>query len=176
MMKWPALIFACLVSAGCATRIASVDQRMLMPDTAARYVMDERQVFVWPAPLRNPPPGFPPGDTRDSLAPTTLCAGIVVSDAGVVEQVTPLHDHEDCAPSNAAPADLQAAVLEQLRTWRFEPAAICTFADAASATSSTGCDGGDVEVERVAVSLAYAFTFEMREGEGQVASGRVAGK
>ena len=71
-------------------------------------------------------------------------------------------------------ANLQQAVESRLRQWRFEPAAICTFRDAQAASDANGvCMDGDAERKPVAVRLAYAFTFEVRNGKQRVSGNRV---
>ena len=51
------VVLACLALAGvlaaCATRTAAVDQRLILPEGAARYEMESNQAFVFPVPQGN---------------------------------------------------------------------------------------------------------------------------
>jgi len=171
------LALATLAATNCATRSASIDQRMILPDSGDRYAMEDRQLFLMPMSLGNEPPEFPAALQLNDLAPTTVCAEITISDAGRVEHVAPLHETGDCGTGvQQQVAGLQQVVESRLRQWRFEPAAICTFRDAQAAVDANGvCRDGDAERKPVAVRLAYAFTFEVRNGKRRVSGNRVDG-
>lgn len=177
MTRRVAIIALIAVVAGCATRSASVDQRLILPQSGDRYAMEDRQLFLMPMLLGNESPEFPSSLQLHDLPPTTVCAEVTISDTGVVERVTPLRDAEGCG-DGAAPlvADLERSVEARLLQWRYEPAAICTFRDAQAMEEADGlCLEQQAERKPVAVRLAYAFTFEVREGKGRVARNRVAG-
>ncbi|WP_045737213.1 hypothetical protein [Xanthomonas sp. MUS 060] len=185
------LLTLCLV--GCAShvprapvqpsqRLASVEQQMLdsrVPAAAGaaqvlRYQMQSQQVFRMPQPLRTPTPQLPADSPRRSLAPTMLCVRVILSAQGAVERSEPLNDRPECsAGAQAEMADLQQAVREAVAAWRFVPAAICTYADPAQQPAVEGrCDDA-ASVKEVPVTLAYAFTFAVREGKATVRSGRM---
>lgn len=162
----------CLLAA-CATRTAAVDQRLILPEGAARYEMDANQAFVFPVPQGNAAPEFPDGFARHDLAPTTLCVRFVVDADGTLRDVA-LLEEAGCIGATAQPL-LAVAVLESVSAWRFDPAMFCNYPDAATRNrdwNGVGCAGAVVETRPVAVTLAYAFTFEVRNGRRQVGAAR----
>ena len=177
MLRRVALIVLFVCAGGCAARSARIDQRLILPQSGDRYSMDDRQLFLMPMSLGNEPPEFPQSLQLHDLPPTTVCAEVTISDTGVVERVTLLRDAEGCG-DGAAPlvADLERSVEARLLQWRYEPAAICTFRDAQAMEEADGlCLEKQAKRKPVAVRLAYAFTFEVREGKGRVTRKRVAG-
>ncbi|NYF20578.1 hypothetical protein HDC36_002039 [Xanthomonas sp. JAI131] len=186
------LASACLCLASCASqpqreqtqRLDSVDQRLLAPrgdgapgGAITAYTMQPQQVFRMPQPLDAPTPQLPADSPRRTLAPTTVCVRVILSAQGAVQRSEPLRDREECrAGALADNADLLQAVQQEVARWRFVPAAICTYADPAQRPAMEGrCDDA-VSVEEVPVTLAYAFTFEVREGKASVQAGRVGGR
>ncbi|MBN6152306.1 hypothetical protein JR065_18355 [Xanthomonas sp. AmX2] len=183
---------ACLWLAGCAgqpviepaQRVDSVDQRLLAPRAdagagaaAASYRMQPQQVFRMPQPVDSATPQLPADSPRRTLAPTTVCVRVIVTAQGEVARSEALNDRPECG-AGAAPeyADLLRAVHDAIAHWRFVPAAICTYAGPAQRPAQGGrCDDAQ-SVEAVPVTLSYAFTFEVREGEATVRSGRVGGR
>ncbi|CTP87870.1 hypothetical protein A6R71_16150 [Xanthomonas translucens pv. arrhenatheri] len=178
----------CLCLASCASqpqreqtqRLDSVDQRLLAPGgdgAISAYAMQPQQVFRMPQPLDAATPQLPADSPRRTLAPTTVCVRVVLSAQGTVQRSEPLHDREECGAGVLADnADLLQAVQQEVARWRFVPAAICTYADPAQRPAVEGrCDDA-VSVEEVPVTLAYAFTFEVREGKASVQAGRVGGR
>ena len=172
-----ALFLACLLCfAGCATqRAASVDQRMLTPDSADRYSVDENQVFLMPLSLGNEAPVFPVELEHAALAPTTVCMDVVISDSGNVTQALPLQGRDDCGAGDAAAIPvLQRAVQSALAQWRFEPATICTFPDVEAARRANGtCPESEAQRRALPVRLAYAFTFEIVDGKRNIRSSEI---
>jgi len=163
--------------AGCATRSAGVEQRMILPVGAQQHEMADHQAFVFPGPDGNQPPAFPEGYAPSELAPTTLCASLVVDRDGSVRDVA-LLDGPECSNAAQAP-ELAAAVTDALSGWRFYPALFCTYPDAATRErdwTPSACTGAATQVEAVAVTLAYAFTFEVRQGRRQVLASRKDGR
>ncbi len=155
------------------TRIDSVERRLIMPEGSARYEMAAHQAFAYPAPRDNPSPVFPADYPVRELAPTTLCVSFVVDERGEPTQVSPLVQ-EGCAPAEQF-ALLRDAMLAAVSGWRFEPAMFCDYPDAATRDrdwNGHGCAGTTVEARVVPVSLAYAFTFSLRNGKGEVAAAK----
>jgi len=69
-MRFAPLLACLLCFAGCATqRAASVDQKMLIPESSDRYSVEENQLFLMPLPLSNDAPVFPAELERAALAP-----------------------------------------------------------------------------------------------------------
>ena len=173
-------VAACVVLLGataCATRTAGVEQRLILPEGGKRYEMADNQAFVYPMPQGNLPPVFPEGLGERDLPPTTLCAKFVVDPAGAVRDVAALHE-PGCGDPATQPL-LGKAVLEAVSAWRFEPAMFCTYPDAATRDrdwNGNGCAGAAAEARLVAVTLAYAFTFEVRNGKRKVGAARVGSR
>lgn len=170
-------LLACLLCfAGCATqRAASVDQRMLIPESADRYSVEDNQVFLMPLSLGNDPPSFPTELERAALVPTTVCMDVVISETGSVTQAHPLQGMDNCGVGDTAVIPiLQRAVQSALVQWRFEPATLCTFPDAGAARRANGiCLESEAQRQALPVRLAYAFTFEIVDGKRNIRSSKV---
>lgn len=165
------------------TRNANVDQRMLAPEGGAggparieRYTLAPTEVFRMPQPQDAGNPELPADSPRQTLAPTTVCARVIVDAQGGVQRVEPLADRDDCAAgTDAASADLVQAMVSKVRQWRFEPAAICHFAADLPPADPQSCEGAQ-SIEPVPVTLLYAFTFEVEQGRVRVESGGMRGR
>lgn len=171
------LLLALTLGCGsCASHIASVDQRMILPQSDNRYELDPRQAFIYPSPLENASPAFPESFNRSDLPPTVVCARLSISEQGAVNDAAALQQEGECGShATEVGRQLEQAVLTTLRQWRFEPASICTYPDLASKErdkNETGCNGEGVTATRVAVSLGYAFTFQIANGKRKVHAAR----
>jgi len=163
----------CVAIAGCATGTSHVGQRLILPDGAARYEMQPHQAFAFPQ-LDNPPPSLPADDALRDLPPTTICVGFAIDEEGRVGRPMPLAQ-DGCLDPQQAPV-LRDAALQAVAQWRYRPAMLCEYADAAARDrdwTGNGCAGDAVRASAVPVSLAYAFTFEARRGRVEVRSGRL---
>jgi len=173
---------ACLLLAiglgGCAStphgtpRNTGVGQQMIEPAGATRREMASHQAFVMPRPLANPAPAFPDDYRPAGELSATLCAAVVVAEDGAVRGITPI-DAPGCVAPEAAPAPLEASVRSAVSAWRFSPAMLCTYPDAATRDrdwNGHGCAGQVEQARHVAVTLAWAFTFSLRDGQPQVTS------
>ncbi len=188
------IVAAALLVSSCASRPAAgpqdllirnanVDQRMLMPQAGAvisgkieRYTLAPTEVFRMPQPREAGNPQLPTDSPRQRLAPTTVCAQVIVDAQGGVQRAEALDDREDCAAGrDAANADLVQAMLSTVRQWRFTPAAICHFAADKPPASNDSCEGAQT-VEPVPVTLLYAFTFEVEQGRVHVETGGMRGR
>jgi hypothetical protein len=170
-MRLAGSVLAIALASGCAHRIDSVDQRLLLPASAARYEMAAHQAFVYPLPRDNAAPVFPMDNMPRELAPVTVCVAFVVDGEGRTTELSPLQQ-PGCGDPAAEPA-LRDASLAAVATWRFEPAMFCDYPDAATRDrdwNGQGCAGAVDHARVVPVSLAYAFTFEIREGRQRVAA------
>lgn len=160
-----------LLLCGCAARIDSVDRRLILPEGASRYEMAPNQAFAYPVPLRNATPVFPDNYPVRELAPATLCVSFVVDAQGRPTGIAALAQ-EGCADPRQFTA-LSDAAVSAVSGWRFEPAMFCDYPDAATRDrdwNGHGCAGEVTEKRVVSVSLAYAFTFEIRSGKRNVGS------
>lgn len=175
----PALAAACLLAACASTggpvapdHSTGVGQRMIQPEGSARYDMSSHQAFVMPLPEANPAPVFPAGYPLQDLSSTTVCTSLVVGADGGVRDVTPL-DAPGCQAPGQVPEAFGEAVRAAVSGWRFSPAMFCTYPDAATRDrdwTGQGCAGAVTTAEAVPVTLAWAFTFEVRHGQGHVSS------
>ncbi len=159
-----------VVAAGCATRSASIDHRMLLPQAGARHAVESTQFFVMPVPLAAPEPAFPEAAEGAGAIDVTVCAEIWLSEDGDVSRVVPFDATPECAQTSTGQAMAYAqAVVDAMRGWEFTPAMICEFPPELLAKRDAGdCTGPDVAVRRVPVRLDYAFSFSSREGRRRV--------
>lgn len=175
-LRHATLALAVVGLAGCATpsattRIDRVERRLILPEGSSRYEMAAHQAFAYPEPQANASPVFPADYPARELAPTTLCVSFVVDERGEPVQITALAQ-DGCASAEQF-ALLRDAMLAAVNHWRFEPAMFCDYPDAATRDrdwNGQGCAGAKVEARVVPVSLAYAFTFSLRNGKGEVAA------
>jgi len=161
-------------TAGCATRSALVDHRMLLPDAGPRHALAANELFVMPLTLAAPEPAFPAGADALATADVVACAEIWLSADGDVTGVAPLTAAPGCeAGADPGRAAYAQSVAEAVRQWTFTPAMICDFPPQALDKRERGdCTGPDVTVRRVPVRLGYAFTFSIRDGRRGVGVAR----
>lgn len=160
-----------LLLCGCAARIDSVERRLILPEGASRYEMAPNQAFAYPVPLHNATPAFPAHYAVRELTPTTLCVSFVVDVQGQPADVAALAQ-EGCSDPMQFD-ELSEAAISAVSGWRFEPAMFCDYPDAATRDrdwNGHGCAGEVTGKRAVPVSLAYAFTFEIRHGKPNVGS------
>ena len=159
-----------IAAAGCATRSANIDHRMLLPQAGARHAVESTQFFVMPVSLAAPEPAFPVPAEDAGAIDVTVCAEIWLSEDGDVSRVMPFDATPECAQTGTAPARAYAqAVVEAMRGWEFTPAMICEFPPQLLARRDAGdCTGPEVTVRRVPVRLDYAFSFSSRQGRRRV--------
>jgi len=181
------MVLPALLLAGCATSpmveeaepVSSIGQRLLAPESAGGqagqvqpYELSGREVFRMPEPLHAPLPELPATASRQTLPPVTVCLNVVVDARGQVQRGFPLLAHSQCGAGNdARNAMLLQAAADAVRGWRFRPAAICRFAPGIVPVTAGDCTGA-AQVEEVPVTLPYAFTFEVVQGQAQVRVGR----
>ncbi|MDN5782251.1 MAG: hypothetical protein L0H23_09585 [Luteimonas sp.] len=163
-----------VVVAGCVTRSASVDHRMLLPEAGARHELAPTQLFVMPVTLAAPEPIFPVVVDAREPVDIVVCAEIWLSEDGDVARVAPFDGTPDCAAGMQSRAQPYAqSVADALRRWEFTPAMICDFPPQSIDKRERGdCTGPEVAVRRVPVRLDYAFTFSSRNGRKQVGVAR----
>ncbi|MGB3394343.1 MAG: hypothetical protein WA956_11095 [Stenotrophomonas sp.] len=177
------MVLPVLLLAGCATSpvaeeakpVSSIGQRLLVPESGGGqpgqvqpYELSGREVFRMPEPLHAPLPELPALASRQSLPPVTVCLNVIVDAHGQVQRGFPLLTHSQCGAGNdAGNAALLQAAIDAVRNWRFRPAAICRFAPGVLPAAAEDCAGAG-QVEEVPVTLPYAFTFEVVQGQAQV--------
>lgn len=160
--------------AGCATRSATVDHRMLLPEIGDRHALAPEQFFVIPVALASPEPTFPAAAGVGAPADVVVCAEVWLSANGDITKVAPFDATPECVRGGAPEArDYAQAVADALRRWEFTPAMICEFPPQSLGKRARGdCRGPEVMVRRVPVRLNYAFTFSSREGKRLVGIAR----
>lgn len=179
MKRVPLLMMAALL-AGCATqepltrvdtRNESVGHRRLQPGAAGGggqiqpYTLADSEGYRMPQLHTAPDPVVGEGDPRTSLPPTTVCLQVVVDAQGSVERSTPLSDRPECAAGAAGEnAPLLEAAQQAVAMWKYSSAAVCHFAAGTVPADRGDCRGAE-RIEPVAVTLQYAFTFEIVKGQ-----------
>ena len=132
------------------------------------YTLKPGEGYRMPQLYAAPDPVLGERDPRRELPPTTVCLQVVVSADGAVERSAPLSDRSECvaggAPENRV---LVEAAQDAVAMWRYSPAAVCHFAAGHTPADSSDCRDAE-RVEPVAVSLFYAFTFEIVHGQHTV--------
>lgn len=132
------------------------------------YTLKPGEGYRMPQLYAAPDPVLGERDPRRELPPTTVCLQVVVSADGAVERSAPLSDRSECvaggAPENRV---LVEAAQDAVAMWRYSPAAVCHFAAGHAPADSSDCREAK-RVEPVAVSLFYAFTFEIVHGQHTV--------
>ena len=179
MKRAPLLMMAALL-AGCATqgRLATVDtssenvgHQRLRPQTGdgdgqvQAYSLGASEGYRMPQLYAAPDPEVGDRDPRAELAPTTICLQVVVDADGGVERSLPLTDRAECT-AGAAPenAPLLQAAQDAVAMWKYSSAAVCHFAPGKVPADRGDCRGAE-RIEPVAVTLQYAFTFEIVKGQ-----------
>ena len=179
-MKSAALIMAAALLVGCASqdRLTTVDTRSenvghqrLQPQAGSGggqsqvYSLGATEGYRMPQLYAAPDPEVGDRDPRAELAPTTICLQVVVDANGAVERSLPLTDRPECAAGAAGEnAPLLQAAQEAVAMWKYSSAAVCHFAAGKVPADRGDCRGAE-RVEPVAVTLQYAFTFEIVKGQ-----------
>lgn len=182
MKRAPLLMMAVLL-AGCATqdRLTTADTRSenvghqrLRPDAGGGtgqiqpYALAASEGYRMPQLHTAPDPVVGERDPRTSLPPTTVCLQVVVDAQGSVERSIPLTDRSECSAGEAPEnAPLLQAAQEAVAMWKYSSAAVCHFAPGKVPADRGDCRSAE-RVEPVAVTLQYAFTFEVVKGRQTV--------
>lgn len=179
---WSSALLCITVLAGCATSspVATApetarDGRVGAEDIThadlaqPRLVLASNEAFheALPEPS-NALPAYPPALLAQQLPPRSVCLHVAVGEDGRVLFARPLRDRPGCERLPEPAFD--AAAIEAVNGWRFDPAFKCVFADEATKRrDGPGC--ADTLAVRQAVSLAYRFEFRQEDGRGTVEIG-----
>ncbi len=142
---------------------------------SGRLVLAQNETFFLPLPAaRNALPGYPTSLLAQRLAPQVVCVEIGIGAQGEVMTALPIAATAQCPvedPGLQAAADPRFldAARGAVLGWRFDAAFRCEYPNDA-ARMRQDCSGGRETPQ--AVSLAYRFIFEQRDGRGSV---RVSG-
>lgn len=153
------------------TRSENVGHQRLQPQAGGgsgqvqAYALGASEGYRMPQLYAAPDPQVGDRDPRVELAPTTICLQVVVDANGHVERSLPLTDRQECAAGAAREnAPLLQAAQEAVAMWKYSSAAVCHFAAGKAPADRGDCRGAE-RVEPVAVTLQYAFTFEIVKGQ-----------
>ncbi|MEG2804718.1 hypothetical protein [Stenotrophomonas sp.] len=179
-MRQALTLLAAVLVAGCAghptqttvdTRSENVALQRLHADGGGgsgqvqAYTLQPREGYRMPQLYAAPDPVVGASDPRRELAPTVVCLQVVVTAEGRVERSVALTDRPECSAGAAAEnAPLLRAAQAAVAQWRYTPAAVCRYAVGQVPDASGDCRGAE-QVQPVAVSLLYAFTFEIVHGQ-----------
>lgn len=134
-----------------------------------RVVLASHESFLMPVgDLANQTPIYPAARLADRLPRREVCLRLAVAEDGSVFALDDVTGADGCKVQGGVEADFVDSAMHAARTWRFEPAVRCVFANAEekAAATNTGCAGAR-EIPQ-AVSLHYRFVFEQDEGRGAV--------
>ena len=182
---WIATLFAgsgaVLLIAGCATStpepafasirsgdVGAIDitRRAAFP---ARVELARNETFQMPLAERgNALPLYPEALLAERLPAQHVCLRVSVDTDGSVMSSAPMVAVPDCPSPGVVDPLFFAAAEVTVTGWRFDPAARCTF-EGGKPADADGCIGASKVPQ--AVSLAYRFVFEQKEGRGMVRIG-----
>jgi hypothetical protein len=134
-----------------------------------RVALESHESFLMPiGDLSNRTPIYPAARLADRLPRREVCLRLSVAEDGSVFALDDVTGLPGCEVQGGVEADFVDSAMHAARTWRFEPAVRCVFANAEekAAATNTGCAGAR-EIPQ-AVSLHYRFVFEQDEGRGAV--------
>ena len=133
---------------------------------AARMQIADTETFFMPlASHDNVLPAYPAALLAQRLPPQSACLRVSIDGAGAVMDTAPVEQPPDCPGTGAADARFFAAAAAAARQWLFDPAVRCEYPNP-QAQQARDCTGGRETPQ--AVSLAYRFVFEQRDGRGSV--------
>lgn len=113
-------------------------------------------------------PRYPEALLARRLPPQAVCLNVAIDASGAVSGSSPLTQPPRCAGPDAIDPAFYEAAAQAVRQWRFDPAFRCVY-PGTKPVGEQGCVTGR-EVPQ-AISLAYLFVFEQRDGRGVVRLG-----
>lgn len=148
-----------------AVGVRSIDKLLTAPE---RMQLGDNETFQMPLAERdNAAPAYPRELLAQRLAPQTVCLNVAIGADGRVSGSRPVGVEQGCPASTAADAQFVQAAQAAVLRWRFDPAFRCVYPGAKP--QEEGCVTG--REEAVAVSLAFSFVFEQKDGKGTVRVG-----
>lgn len=149
-----------------AVGVRSMDKQRI---GAQRMQLAANETFQMPlAEAGNAVPEYPQALLAQRLPPQTVCLSVAIGADGAVAGSRALDAGEGCPAQAPADPALVAAARAAVARWRFDPAFRCVY-PGAKPVDEQGCVSG--REEAVAVSVAYSFVFEQRDGRGSVRVG-----
>jgi len=149
-----------------AVAMRSIDKQLLGAD---RLPLAANETFQMPlAEPGNAAPAYPEDLLAQRLAPQTVCLNLAIGADGAVAGSRAVERADGCPTPDTVDPRFFAAAQAAVAQWRFDPAFRCVYPGAKPAEEQ-GCVSG--REEAVAVSLAFRFVFEQRDGRGLVRIG-----
>ncbi len=149
-----------------AVGVRSIDKLLVASD---RMQLADNETFQLPlAEAGNAVPVYPPDLLAQRLPPQTVCLSLAIGADGAVFDSRPVGVAEGCPADAAADPRLVEAARAAVSRWRFDPAFRCVY-PGPKPVDEQGCVTG--REQAVAVSMAYSFVFEQRDGRGRVRIG-----
>ncbi len=141
------------------TRFAPADARIVLAENESFLVAIDDDA--------NAPPTYPDALLSRRLPPRTVCMSVGIGEDGGVMSSAPISQPPECPGGDAVEPEFFAAAAQAIKAWRYDPALRCVFPNQkAKADANANCSGGQ-EIPQ-AVSLAYRFVFEQKDGRGTV--------
>lgn len=148
-----------------AVGVRSIDKLLTAPE---RMQLADNETFQMPLAERdNAAPVYPQSLLAQRLAPQTVCLNVAIGADGRVSGSRQVVVEEGCPASTAAAEPFVEAARAAVSQWRFDPAFRCVYPGAKP--QEEGCVTG--REEALAVSLAFSFVFEQKDGKGTVRVG-----
>lgn len=137
---------------------------------SGRLVLADNETFFLPLPaLDNALPAYPQPLLAQRLPPQVVCVKVGVGTQGEIMTAAPIASTacpvDDPGMQPAADRRFFDAARDAVLRWRFDAAFRCEYPNDA-ARIRQDCSGGREAAQ--AVSLAYRFVFEQRDGRGSV--------
>ena len=174
-LRWMATAVIVVVLAGCrsapvaeAPAVGSVDVSLVTPPAgASRLQLDSSEAFVFPN-LIEPVamPAYPPDLLPLRLAPVELCVEVTISADGLVSAARRRVDEACPDGSGTHDARFDAALLDAVGQWTYDPALVCRTPD--RRPSKDACAEPDAVETPTALRLSYAFRFSQQDGRPSV--------
>jgi hypothetical protein len=143
-------------------RTGHVGAQIVETEGAERYRVDPGSFYDYPVPApSNPMPAYPPDLLAAQLPPVRIRVRVIVSEAGLVSQVTPID------PSDAVHPRFIAAVQDAVLRWRYMP---LVKVERGPVQTRIIAHGHETTYPGVATALPFhedcEFTFTQRDGTG----------
>lgn len=175
MLQIAATVAAVVVVASCAALPsrqplhASVGVHVFIPSGATGYKVQPNQSIVIGPPIFLGHPAYPASLIPKHLPPQRVCLGVAIGMNGSVYWSEPIYATASCPTAGTVQPAFLAASRAAASRWRFLPTHLCTFPRGVDASKQgTNCRAEGAKVQRIAIRLAFAFTFSVISGTPRV--------
>jgi len=139
-----------------------VSSGMILPKSAERIEVAERQLFVMATPIETPTPTYPAGSVASGQH--AVCVEFVVRADGTVDSIRRIEGHVGCEVLEAPQlSPFLDSVTQTVHKWTFFGAALCNYQNA-----EAECESLDAQLRPIDIKLAYRFVFTMSNGKRSV--------